>query len=139
MREAHTVDTALLEAVVQDFQTLAGRYRQAGLLTGSPVEPTVRRLLGASDEVLGFRRLFLLSDGLLRNVVGELLRAHRPQPTHVTVFGGTQVGKSTCVNVLLGTPAARVYHTAGFTRHAQGFLPPEMPVDTVNEGNPWGS
>lgn len=131
------MDEALLESIVTDFQTLAGRYQRAGLLAGSETVPLVRRLVGEREEVLAFRRLFLLADGLLRNVIGPRLWMERPALQHVTVFGGTQVGKSTCVNVILGTPAARVHHTAGFTRHVQGFVPPHTPTEDLFVDAPW--
>jgi hypothetical protein len=137
------VEKTLLEAIIRDFQTLAERYQRAGLLAGSEAEPMARRLIGERDAVLAFRWLFLLADGLLRNIVGRWLCSrsqhaqHSEHLQHVTVFGGTQVGKSTCLNVMLGMSAARVHHTAGFTRHAQGFAPPGTDPEALFGGSPW--
>jgi hypothetical protein len=131
-----TVEKALLEAIITDFQTLAESYQRAGLLAGSTAGP-IARLIGERDEIMALRRLFLLADGLLRNVVGRWLCRRRHALQHVTVFGGTQVGKSTCLNVMLGMSAARVHHTAGFTRHVQGFTPPGTNLNALFGGNPW--
>jgi len=65
------------------------------------------------------RRRLQLVRALLRNVLGAAGGTHQ----HVCVFGGTQVGKSTVINILAQQPVAKVYHTAGFTRHAQAFGP----------------
>jgi hypothetical protein len=53
------------------------------------------------------------------------------------VFGGTQVGKSTAVNVIAGQECARVHHTAGFTRHAQAFIPAGADPDDIFGTNPY--
>jgi len=42
-------------------------------------------------------------------------------PPQIVVIGPTQAGKSTVVNLLLGTDAAEANALAGFTRHPQGF------------------
>ncbi len=44
------------------------------------------------------------------------------RPPQVVVVGPTQVGKSTVVNLLLGSEAAVVGPLAGLTVHAQGFI-----------------
>ncbi len=44
---------------------------------------------------------------------------HKPQ---IAVIGPTQAGKSTVVNLLLGSPLAGVSALAGFTVHPQGFF-----------------
>jgi hypothetical protein len=127
---------ALLAAIVADMAELTTSYQQAGLLGGDDSGRVARCLLGGRDAVLAFRRLFLLIDGLLRNVVGKQVYSRGQEFKHVAVFGGTQVGKSTCLNVILGINVARVHHTAGFTRHAQGFMPPGVERETVFGGNP---
>ncbi|MGE0479903.1 MAG: GTPase, partial [Phycisphaerae bacterium] len=43
------------------------------------------------------------------------------RPLQIAVFGPTQVGKSTVVNLLVGSEAATVSPLAGFTIHAQAF------------------
>ena len=51
-----------------------------------------------------------------------LLDLERPEhPLQLVVFGPTQSGKSTVVNLLLETVAAGVSPLAGYTMHAQGF------------------
>jgi hypothetical protein len=127
---------ALLAAIVADLAELATSYRRAELLAGDESSRVVRCLLGGRDAVLAFRRLFFLIDGLLRNVVGKHVYSRGQGLKHVAVFGGTQVGKSTCLNVILGTHVARMHHTAGFTRHAQGFVPPGVERETIFGGNP---
>lgn len=122
----------LLEKILADLKRLRVAYERRGLLTnrdgggassGSAPSPLARDLL--------------LADGLLRNVVGGAPRdsaddsSDDERPFHITVFGGTQVGKSTMANVLAGRELARVHHTAGFTRHAQGFTPPGCSPDSA--------
>lgn len=46
---------------------------------------------------------------------------HASRPFQVAVIGPTQTGKSSIVNLLLHTDAARVSPLAGYTVHAQGF------------------
>jgi hypothetical protein len=127
---------ALLADIVTDFEELAASYRRARFLGSGDGGHMARSLLGGRDEVLAFRRLFLLVDALLRNVVGKQLCSSAQSCKHVTVFGGTQVGKSTCLNVILGANVARVHHTAGFTRHVQGFVPPGTRLERLFGGNP---
>jgi GTPase Era involved in 16S rRNA processing len=101
----------LLQSIIDQLEQLHRAYAVSGFLhnhagEGQPGEP-------------GLDALLQFASGLLRNQAGaEPSRAVR----HVTVFGGTQVGKSTVVNILCGSTAARVHHTAGFTRHAQAFV-----------------
>lgn len=45
----------------------------------------------------------------------------RQRPVQLAVFGPTQVGKSTVVNLLIGTDAAAVSPLAGYTIHAEAF------------------
>lgn len=58
----------------------------------------------------------------------DISRVGPPRPAQVCVIGPTQVGKSTLVNSLLGTPAAEVSPLAGFTVHALAFT---VPGDTA--------
>lgn len=47
-------------------------------------------------------------------------------PRQIVVIGPTQSGKSTVVNLLLGTDVAEANTLAGFTRHGQGFSSIEL-------------
>lgn len=143
-----------LRSILADLERLAQAYTRAGLLEtgeaprgaegggtaapgGRPTGPFVPSGAEVRDESFRLRRALLLSGALLRNVVGgAILGAYRRRPAHATVFGGTQVGKSTTVNVLAGLPLARVHHTAGFTRHPQGFVPPAVDEATLFGDNP---
>lgn len=113
----------LLEQIVADLEKLAASYDKAGLFSASQASSRVTQLVGGHEEVLALRRALLLVSGLLRNVVGRQLLAASAPPRHVSIFGGTQVGKSTIMNVLAASASARVHHTAGYTRHAQAFVP----------------
>lgn len=105
---------------MDDLKRLRLAYERRGLLSA---EHGARGSRSSAPPPLA--RELLLADGLLRNVVGRRDNGQPPQAApHITVFGGTQVGKSTVVNVLAGRALATVHHTAGYTRHAQGFTPP---------------
>jgi hypothetical protein len=106
--------TTLLENVLSDLKHLRVSYERRGLLR---LADSAR--LGSAGAPSALARDLLLADALLRNVVGAPGASERP--FQYTVFGGTQVGKSTVINVLAGRDVAQVHHTAGFTRHAQGF------------------
>jgi len=68
-----------------------------------------------------------LAGGVVRDLAaGEPATA---RPRQIAVFGPTQVGKSTVVNLLLGQRVAEVSPLAGFTVHPQGFA-----VDAGDEG-----
>lgn len=51
-------------------------------------------------------------------------------PLHAAVFGGTNTGKSTAINVLLGRAACGMRVTARFSQHPEAFRPTEL-------GNAW--
>ena len=130
----------LLNSVLADVTCLIKSYRRAGLL-GAPTDvsaPTaaLHTLVGERGEALAFQRRALLADALLRNTIAWQVLGRAVQPRHAVVFGGTQVGKSTCVNVLLGHNAARVHHLGGFTRHAQAFVPADVQASTLFAHNP---
>ncbi len=125
--------TELLEHILADLKRLRLAYERRGLLT---LADSSRQGHGTAPSPLA--RDLLLADGLLRNVVGAAAKSaldsgNKPaRPWQITVFGGTQVGKSTVINVLAGREIARVHHTAGYTRHAQGFAPPSIsPPDVL--------
>ncbi len=111
-----------LLSVQTDVAALVSHYRSAGLLD-EDASALAHRLVGERADLLAFRRDLLMIDALLRNTIGWHIAGRPDQPRHAVVFGGTQVGKSTCVNVLLGQNVARVHHLGGFTRHAQAFVP----------------
>ncbi len=66
--------------------------------------------------------MFTLSyaNALLRRVA--LYSKQRTLPRQLLITGPTQSGKSTLVNLLLGTEAAEASPLAGYTRHPQGFV-----------------
>lgn len=108
--ESVDIDDFLLK-----LRILRKAYADAGLL-GAEDSPD-----GHSSSAAGLLQKLHFCDAIARNILGT---ARGPgKPAHVCVFGGTQVGKSTMVNVLAGQTLAQVYHTAGFTRHAQAFGP----------------
>ena len=49
-----------------------------------------------------------LASALVRNCIGPFLDDQPPAPLHVAVVGGAGAGKSTVVNLLIGTGAARL-------------------------------
>ena len=130
-----TARQEVLQSVQRDMAALVASYRQAGLLD-EDTQNAASRLVGNRDELLVFRRALLLTDALLRNTIGWQIDGRPEQPRHAVVFGGTQVGKSTCVNVLLGDNVARVHHLGGFTRHAQAFVPKPFRPESVLITNP---
>jgi hypothetical protein len=63
----------------------------------------------------------LLTLALLRNTIAPTVLGIRPPPVHVAVVGGTNCGKSTVTNVLVGEAVARVSLQGGFTRIPTGY------------------
>ncbi len=47
-------------------------------------------------------------------------------PVHVAMFGGTNSGKSTVLNVLLGRPAAGMSYRARYSQHPEAYRPASM-------------
>ncbi|MFT3787769.1 MAG: hypothetical protein QM770_16630 [Tepidisphaeraceae bacterium] len=74
--------------------------------------------------------LIEFSRGLLQMRVRPALSTAWPKrdPVHIVMFGGTNSGKSTVVNLLLGRPAAAMNPTARFSQHPVAFIP-TGPVD----------
>ncbi len=87
------------------------RLRERYLDAGAAPEPGAERLLLA----------LMLAEAALRDLAA---RVQVPRPAQVAVIGPTQVGKSTVVNLLLGTRAAEVSPLAGYTVHPQAFVGP---------------
>lgn len=79
-----------------------------------------QELLAVAVDALD-NSIFTLSyaNALLRRV--SLFSEQRSLPPQLLVTGPTQSGKSTLVNLLLGTEAAEASPLAGYTRHPQGF------------------
>jgi len=71
----------------------------------------------ALDEQL---QSLTLAEAAIRHSIGAAQAAGRP--AQIAVIGPTQTGKSTVVNLLLGSRAAEISPLAGFTIHPQGFL-----------------
>ena len=72
-----------------------------------------------SDTWLEVRQQLSFAEALLRH---HLKRGQfKDHPKHIIVIGPTQAGKSSVVNLILGSEAATISPLAGFTRHAQGF------------------
>ncbi len=61
----------------------------------------------------------LLTEAFIRK--GHLIEGASMQPLHIAVVGPTQAGKSSLVNLLLGSQIAGVSPLAGYTIHPQGF------------------
>ncbi len=70
------------------------------------------------------------ANAILRYI--EVIGDHPDLIPQIVVIGPTQAGKSTIVNILLGTEAAKSNALAGFTRHAQGFCT-EAVTDTLTD------
>ena len=86
-----------------------------------------RQLHVNADRPAPHSQSLVLADALLRH--SHMRGAMEGLPAQLVVIGPTQAGKSTLVNLLLGTEAATASPLAGFTRHAQGFTP--LPIDDV--------
>ena len=63
-----------------------------------------------------------LAAALVRNVVGPFLDGQGPSPLHIAVVGGAGTGKSTVVNLLIGSVQAEANPQAGYTRHPTAYL-----------------
>lgn len=118
-----------------DLAALLDDYTASGLF--EPEGKAATRLVGNREATGKFRRLCLLSSGLLRNVIAGALLKSPANPRHAVVIGGTNVGKSTLVNVLLGEPLAGIHHLGAATRHDHGFLSADVDERGVFRGNPF--
>jgi hypothetical protein len=125
----------LLVSITDDLDGLATAYRQSAPgASGTSDRPAF------GPESTGNRtKIFQITEyarSLLLATVPQAMGQEASLP-HVVVFGGTQVGKSTAINVLAGSESARVHHTAGFTRHAQAFIPPGADPEDLFGANPY--
>src|SRR5579883_1828633 len=64
-----------------------------------------------------------LAAALTRDVIGPALEGQPPTPLFVAVVGGAGTGKSTVVNLLLGSVVAEANPQAGYTRHPTAYVP----------------
>lgn len=69
-------------------------------------------LVGYARAILRMRVRPALTPGWLNN-----------DPVHVAMFGGTNSGKSTVLNVLLGRNAAGMHYRARYSQHPEAFRP----------------
>jgi hypothetical protein len=108
-----------LPQLATDLETLYRAYETAGLFAEKAESDIARKLLGGSEDAYRFKRDFLLVDALLRNRLGRLVSGG--SLSHIAVFGGNNVGKSTTVNILAGGKVAAASPEGGYTRNAHGF------------------
>ena len=97
--------------MLEFIQTLLQSYQR--VLHANPHDARISKVYAQRIDQL------ILAEALLRK---KQLLQHNPQlPPQIVVIGPTQAGKSSVVNVLLGSPNAVVSPLAGYTVHAQGF------------------
>lgn len=96
------------------------------------------RLIALIERSLTIERTTVTSDDsairlpVVRYALAQLRQRIQPallpgwlttDPVHVVMFGGTNSGKSTVLNVLLGRAAAGMSYRARFSQHPQAFRP----------------
>jgi hypothetical protein len=96
------------------------------------------RLITLLDRALGLEsahagvRDDAIQEPMTRYVVAQLRMRIRPalvpgwpahDPVHVALFGGTNSGKSTVLNLLVGRAAAGMHATARFSQHPEAYSP----------------
>ena len=99
-------------AIVQRFIVALGQRYAALRDSGATALPQA-----TSDDRL---TELLLAEAALRYARPEAA-SRENRPLQLAVLGPTQTGKSTIVNLILGTHVAEVSPLAGFTIHPQGF------------------
>lgn len=109
--------------IASDLASIYEMYKQVGLLNER-----------------SFHHRFLLINSLLRNVV---LKPHdnASHTPSIAVIGGTNVGKSTLTNALLGIDVASANMQAAYTRNTTAFIPSHLDPSSVLEDKPyafWG-
>jgi GTPase SAR1 family protein len=120
-----------LSAVVEDLAVIRAAYEKAGLLAADAPSAMALKLLGNGEDTERFRRDFLLLDALLRQRVARVF-LDGGELRHLVVFGGTNVGKSTVVNILAGASIASSSPEGAHTQHAQVFSPEPLPITGRN-------
>jgi len=76
---------------------------------------------GTQANQLAHSNQLRLAAALVRNTVGPFLDGQTAPPLHVTVVGGAGAGKSTVVNLLVGSVVTVANPQAGYTRHPIAF------------------
>jgi hypothetical protein len=84
------------------------------------------RARGALEQHPEIQQQLLLTLALLRNTVAPAVLGMSPPPVHVAVVGGTNCGKSTVTNILVGEPVASWSLQGGFTTIPTGYAMPEL-------------
>ncbi len=87
------------------------------------------RLEDKSDTWLETRQQLSFAEALLRHHFKR--DQFKDHPRHIVVIGPTQAGKSSVVNLILGSEAATISPLAGFTRHAQGFTTSQLTDEQI--------
>jgi 50S ribosome-binding GTPase len=118
---------ALFAEVVVDLAMLRDAYRSAGLLNTDNKTNMANSLLGGDDGLNRFAREFLLADAIVRNRVARLV-IDSGKLSHVAVFGGNNVGKSTVINMLAAGEVAVSSPEGGQTQHAHAFTAAAPPL-----------
>ncbi len=114
--------------------TAADEYDEATLSRLRTLHDFLSALLVARRALSGREheeQSLVYAVALLRNALARLQRQGAPPPLQVAVIGPTQVGKSTLVNLLIGSAHAQVSCLAGFTRRLQGFCNREISDDLL--------
>jgi hypothetical protein len=106
MRSAlHSSHIDQVTALIDGLERLEGQYDARGMLQRhATIEPQL-----------------MLTLALLRNTIAPTALGVLPPPVHVAVVGGTNCGKSTVTNVLVGEAVARASLQGGFTRIPTGY------------------
>jgi hypothetical protein len=101
------------------------------------------RLIALLDRALGLKpiragvRDDMIQESMTRYIMAQLRMRVRPalapgwlahDPIHVAVFGGTNSGKSTVLNLLLGRAAAGMHATARFSQYPEAYCPGALGV-----------
>ena len=101
----HSAYINQVTALIDGLERLETQYRTRGELQRHP------RL----------EQQLILTLALLRNTLAPTVLGVWPPPVHVAVVGGTNCGKSTVTNVLVGDTVAHASLQGGFTRIPTGY------------------
>lgn len=97
-----------------------------GLVAGLDGLEKQYRARAALENHPELQQQLLLTLALLRNTVAPAVLGMSPPPVHVAVVGGTNCGKSTVTNVLVGEPVASWSLQGGFTTIPTAYALPEL-------------
>jgi GTP-binding protein EngB required for normal cell division len=106
----HSAYIDQVTALIDGLERLEAQYRTRGALQRHP----------------RIEQQLILTLALLRNTVAPTVLGVLPPPVHVAVVGGTNCGKSTVTNVLVGDTVARASLQGGFTRIPTGYAIPDL-------------